>query len=397
MTATAHFSSAQAASSEAFSAPVPIVTKTLLYPIFRIARLPLSTWARELQDGLTRCLRETRTSGRFHWGVAETGNQTALLVTYRGDTDRARLLCERQMVWAQRAGRRARDPGLSWHMVNPWSNLGRLDALAGDWRRALDRFAALRRYSPGLPLCLGSCVLRVPGGRTFQRTEDDFSSLLHLTTVLDICKTLLWSRQFDELDELATELRSQRQPKFECIVDEARMVAGALRREFDVALAIVDSALQRGHSDWTRVVFQLRRAELIACCGGLARASAELHALARKLLSLSLASHSSPPVLQILVRVATFASELGDEQLAERMASAAHLAAQTCRDQTFEIESLRTLIAVSPIGRREQHRADLAQLEQSTEYVRYRRSDRPLERSAIVDGLANALVDAFER
>jgi hypothetical protein len=373
----------------------PTAAPTLLAPLHRLARVPLGRWAFELADDLARCRRQTRTRRPFFRGVAEVANQTALILTYRGMPSMARTLCERQLTWLTRASRRAGDPGIAWHAVNPWANLGRLDALAGDWRSALQRYEPLRRYAIGRPLQLGRMRLCGPADVALGRSEPNLETLLTTVSVADSFKALLLARRFAEVDALASEvMHGAPRPVVVQLAEEATIVAACAVGDYASADDCARGASRRS-SGWQQVVFQLRRAEVLACAGHPERAAALVARLVAVLRKVSLVRKSDPSVLQILARLSTFAGETGCDEVGAALALDAYEAARRVSDEGFQIEALRTMVLVTPPQQREPFAAALARLEQTTEYVRYRRRDQSLASNPVVDGLAARLLEIF--
>ncbi len=148
-------------------------------------------------------------------------------------------------------------------------------------------------------------------------------------------------------------------------------------------------------SGWERVVFKLRFAEVAACMGDSTAAMAILAPIARLLGQLSVAKQSEMTPLYIMLRVASACGEVGLVQEAVSTARIVYQGAIAGGDQVFEIESLRILADADTGPERERWLEALAEMEETTDYVKYRRGDRKPVRKPAIDRLYEMLTETF--
>jgi hypothetical protein len=128
------------------AAPAASITASLLIPLDRMARAPLPDWTGRLLASLDRSRASVRQTRLMAEKFGSIGNNAGLIAALRAEMQTAWSVTERQVWWLGRLARRSGDATVAAHAVQPWVNLGRLEALTGRWREALARFEALSTY-----------------------------------------------------------------------------------------------------------------------------------------------------------------------------------------------------------------------------------------------------------
>jgi hypothetical protein len=349
---------------------MPTISPLSLLPQDRIPRRPLPAWSAELRVILEQAAVARRPLERCSL-MAGAANNAALIASYVGDVATARELCELQACWQVRTARRAHAPSLSGLAVQPWVNLGRLDVLEGDWSTALARFQDLRQYQRGRPMILGATCIASDAWRSLHTTEEAFEEFLELVFVMDSLRALFLTKQYYAAVEMARALEATASERMQPFVQEGRIVAASMTGDHDTAIHVARAAAGR-MSAWWRAAFQLRLIEATARAGHLDRARASATALARTLAGITPAIWRRAQPLQTLLRVAVVCAELDLDEAAVDAARAAVAGARALDDEGVEIEALR-VIAGSGHADSEDARAELARLEATTWYRKYRR------------------------
>jgi hypothetical protein len=362
----------------------PTVSTALLMPQHdRIARRPLDPWAAELSRRLDAIERERRDVRNYCGDVSRVANNAALVATLAGEASTARRLCDGQIRWQGRYARRSHDGAVAAYGLQPWINLGRLDAASGASDAALARFATLRETAGGPALMLGTCRLERAHWVVVSRTADAFDRLLTAVYVLDSLRALLIARRYADAEAFGTGMGLGATDPLAVYADEAAIVGAGATGAYDRACCRA-AAMQLTTRGWERAVFQLRLAEARACAGGLGPARELLAPLASVLGKLSRATQFTLQTLHVLVRVSALCRDLDLLDAAALLGTRAYEGAGEADDEVLRIEALRILVAVDAAERRTQRAAELDQLECETHYARYRR-----DRSA-GDGLGPA-------
>lgn len=364
------------------STPACTVSAALLVPQDRVARLPVPRWAAELRGRLDAARRGERRAWHFAAEVGTASNQAALIASFQGATDTAEELCRGQMVWQDRAARRSGNAEIALLSVQPWVNLGRLEAMAGEWPAALERFARLVHPGADGRLCLGSARIGVPRGEAGPR-RDGFGGFLRDVYVADTLKALLANRRWEEV--LAFAGRVAGDAASEARADEARVVAHCRLGDAERGAAVA-AARRTASAGWTRAVFALRRGEALGIAGRAEEAAGELSRLAATLRQLTPGTVARLENLYVVVRAAQACAEQGLEDDARALARAAAGAAEAAGEEVLRIEALRVLGAAA--GDEDGEAAEaLERLEGETGYARYRRGGTPPLREETADAL----------
>jgi len=354
------------------AAPRPVVGRTLLLPQDRIAREALAAAAARLNARLRDARRGLRRRRDLALAVSGAANNAALVAAHRGDRQTAWEMCQAHLRWQSRFGRRSRDPAITGHALQPWINLGRLEAIAGRGERALERFARLRGWTAGTAMELGTGRVAPDGWRVIGETAGEFGRFVERVYVVESLKALLLTRCDAALPAFAGGLGDGLPPALARLVDEAVIVAAAGAGDVERAR---ETALRctRASSGWTRMVFQLRLGETLAVLGDTAGAHAALGPVLQAGVRLHAGLLRDLQTLYVLTRAAAAGDEAGLHDAAAALARATLAGARDAGDQCFELASLRVLTHAAPPEDRPRWRAGLAALEAATEYARERR------------------------
>jgi hypothetical protein len=351
-----------------------VVSSGLLLPQARIPRIPLAEWAETLSRRLARCRTAFLPPRELALEVAGISNNAALLAALHGDRDQAWTLCERQIEWQHRCSRRVGDPAIAAHGVQPFVNLGRLEALAGNWEEALARFARLKGYRSEGEVDLGQVCVERAGWQAVSGSREDFDRLLENMYVVDSLKALLQNRRFEEALVFTAELRPQIRPELLLLAREAEVVAWSWIGRHRHARRVAEDAARETRA-WERAVFRLRLGETLGASGDVEGAATALRPLAEVAAQLSPGRRRDLQVLYVLVRLVGACAETGLVEAATAVARAAYEGARATGDEVFQIECLRFLTSAAPADERDGWCEALEALERSTLYERYRLGD----------------------
>lgn len=358
--------------------PAPAIAGTLLLPQDRIAREPLSCWASRLMAELEQ-ERRAEWLAREHAAVlGGIGNNAALIAAHQGHSDTARAICEAQLGCQLRWAGKTGDAAISGHAMQPWINLGRLDAIAGEWEAALARFAAFAGARAGAPLRLGAVQTDGVAWQVIGDTPAEFAEFTERVRIVESLKALLGNRRWAEVLAFAEEVPPELGVGTARLVREARIVALAQAGRHMEAEASARDGL-RDSAGWEQLVFQLRLAEVIAMAGSPARAAGLLGPVLRAGLDLPAATCGRLQPLYVLTRAAVAACEVGMHDEAVRLARRLLEGARSAGDEIFELGCLRLLAAAARADERPGWKEALGRLRSGTEYVRERgAADLPL-------------------
>jgi hypothetical protein len=374
--------------------PRPSISTTLLLPQDRIPREPLGLWARRLSAHLEASLADIRESAALARTVSGIANTAALIAISRGGKSGAWDLCSGQIRWLWRLSRRSGSAPVAVYAVQPWVNLGRLEAISGRCDEAAARFERLMESDAAGALNLECFKVAADAWDGVPETRGAGQSHLLLVYVLDTLRALLINRRHEELLRFADRVEARFGDAMRSRLTEGAVVASSLLGDHARAEALARSG-SRGSSGWNRFAFQLRLAEALACGGDREGAEAVLRRLGMLVLGLSAGAKAELQNLYVLCRLAGACRELGLDDLAAAVARDALEGARAAGDEVFQIEGLRILADVSPFPERLQWEAALGTLEGETEYARYRTPGKPLPANPDVDRLCARLMDVF--
>ncbi|HEV3050466.1 MAG TPA: hypothetical protein VGX50_09170, partial [Longimicrobium sp.] len=314
----------------------------------------------------------------------------------RGERAAAVSLCERQMWWQHRLSRRAGDAGIARRSVQPWVNLARLEAIAGEWEAALSRLQRLRPHGRTGAIALQPVRSDGMGCQHIAQDGGAFSRVVENIYVVDTLRALLQNRRFDEVLGFSEQVHRAFRPFLGLWALEASMVAASSLGDAELARRLGGDALQREEvTAWRRMLFRLRLAEVEACAGDLARAREALGPLVRAEARLSREARSPLQSLYILARLASACLEAGLLPEAAAVARGVYDGARTAGDEVFQVEALRTLAAAAPPGETAAWEEALRALEASTEYRQYRSRQAPPPDPAAFDALCAELAEVY--
>jgi hypothetical protein len=365
----------------------PAIAAAILIPQDRIVRAPLGPWAARLSGQLDDTLRSTRRTRQAAAQLGFVGNNAGLVAAHRGDMDAAWRLTQRQLWWQGRLARRSRDAAVAAHGVQPWVNLGRLEALTGRWREALARFSGLGTYAVADTLQLGCVRLRGTAWTSLMGSRDHFVRFLETVYVTDTLKAMLLNRRWELVPSFAAQ---HADGGLRWIVEEACVVAECRTGDPAAAAARARDAARQAQG-WTRAVMRMRAAEAHACAGQTGLAAEILGPMARVVRQVSADQMANPHLMPATARLAGACREAGLEEDADALARRVLEGARRAGDELIEIEMLRLLAASPREEEREAWGKALDALERSTEYARYRRGGPPPPSPAVT-----ALYDRLE-
>jgi hypothetical protein len=318
--------------------------------------------------------RATRTTRQLAGQLGSIGNQAGLLAAHAGDVSRAWHVTEQQLWWQGRLARRSHDPTVTAHAVQPWVNLGRLEALTGRWREALARLAALSAYEMDDWLELGCMRLRGSDYLGVSASREHFVGFLQAVYVSDSLKTMLLNRRFDLIHPFAASARAEGPLWWMC--EEASVVAECRLGDYPAAMSRADTAAREA-TGWSRAALRLRLAEAHACAGDLNRARAILSQLAAVVRQLSPEVKAKPELMPITARLAGACHEVGLADDACAVARDVLQGARTANDEMIEIEMLKLLADASPEHETQAWRDATDAAVAVTDYARFRRGAPP--------------------
>jgi hypothetical protein len=243
-----------------------LIIDELLTPHERPLRLPLPRWAREVWGRLEEALAwEAARPGGGCQQMVRCFNESALIELLYGRKEPAQQLCLAALRWVPAISAQSRQPALLRFIVQPFVNLSRLDRMAGRWEVALEKLDAVRRLSLGQPVTLNGIVITRSHVEAFSASDPEFLSSLESMYLIDALKTALRAGQYDRIPQFAAAHRNPRGVALQDFLDEAAIMASCQKGDLEDALRRVELRCQQLGPN--RAIFQLRRAELLACAG----------------------------------------------------------------------------------------------------------------------------------
>lgn len=348
-------------------------------------------WAGRLAERMGKARQTIRRTHQLSGEVGSIGNNAALIAAHRGEMERAWRLTERQLWWQGRLARRSGNGVITGNAVQPWVNLGRLEALAGRWREALARFAGLATYDVADRMELG-CV-RV-GGEAWSAltpSREDFLRFLEAVYISDSLRTMLLNGRFELIHPFAARYEGGGGLRWMC--EEACVVAECRAGDFGAAAARARAGAGEARG-WHRAVLRLRMAEAHACAGEIDRAGEILAQMAGVVRQLSPGQKANPELMPITARLAGACHEAGLAAEACAVAREVLEGARTANDEMIQIEMLRLLAATAPDEEREGWIEAARAAEEATDYARFRRG-RPPSPNPVFTELYERLEEAY--
>ncbi|MFC9825744.1 hypothetical protein ACFWG6_39060 [Streptomyces erythrochromogenes] len=164
------------------------------YP--RGRRPPLTYWSEKLVESL---------QGRAPKGLNEYKNsasllnKAALVFAYLGEQDKARQICEAELVWLanEADGLNLQDSAHLLRLaIDPWVNMGRLLGFQGNAKNALEYFAAVHSLNSSAQVHLGPCRLTSQIWKKVLESHPHMNEVTRSIYVIDSLKTLLQSQDY---------------------------------------------------------------------------------------------------------------------------------------------------------------------------------------------------------
>jgi hypothetical protein len=302
------------------------------------------------------------------------GNNAGLIAAHRGELPTAWRITERQVWWQGRLSRRSGDVGVAAHAVQPWVNLGRLEALSGRCDQALARFAVLSTYNVADRLEIGCMQVGASGWMAVSRSRQKFLDFLDAVYVIDSLKAMLLNRRYDLVRPFAERVGTESGLRWSC--EEACVVAETRTGDFAGAVARAEEAARQA-SGWRRAVLRLRLGEAHACAGELDLAHTVLSKLAGIVRQVSSEVKAKPELMPITARLAGACHEVGLADDACAVARDVLQGARTANDEMIQIEMLKLLADASPEDESQAWREATDAAVEATDYARFRRGAPP--------------------
>lgn len=367
------------------------ISTTLLTPDDRIARLPLLSWAEHLVNVIQHISISARTTRTLAERLTSVANNAALIAAMRGDMLTAWTSTERHILWIGRLARRSRAAHVASYAVQPWINLGRIEALTGRWREALARCSTLWVSGLAGQLQLGALRLKDSQWSGIGPSREHCLNFLQQIYVADSLKTMLLNRQFELVRPFISNASAK--GKLAIMCEEACIVADSKMGDHRSAIARAAIAT-KSTSGWSGAVMRLRMAEAHACAGELERARKILSQLAALIRQVSAKAKSKPEFMPITARVASacYEMELKDDALS--VAIDVLGGASSANDEMIQIEMLQLLTDAATDENAEGWRRSARTAEEATDYARFRRGVPP-RKTPVFDKLYAALEAAY--
>lgn len=367
------------------------ISTALLSPNDRVARLPLRFWAERLILNLQHTYATIREPRRFAENLAAIGNNAGLVAASRGDTEAALKSAELQIRWLGRLARRSRESSLAAFAVQPWVNLGRLDAISGRTMEALDRFSELWRSALNGHVHIGTLRLGEGDWAAIVPTRDHFLTFVHTIYVSDSLKAMILNRRFDLVDPFSLQVGAKGRLKSMC--DEACIVAESKTGDHRKAIARAETAVASA-TGWPAVVLQLRLAEANACAGELDGSRKILSQLADMIQHVSVKIMAKPELMQITARLAVACCEVELFHDGITVAENVLKGAQSVQDEMIQLDMLEILANFAEQEQANSWREKLSELKAGTDYARFRRG-LAAQPSSLFDELYSCLANAY--
>jgi hypothetical protein len=359
---------------ESGATPSASITAALLAPTDRIPREPLAPWATRLLDALGRATATIRTACHLADKLGHIGNNVGLIAAQRGDTQRAWSVTQRQFWWHGRLARRSSNAAITAYAIQPWVNLGRMEALSGRPQEALARFAGLSAFEVANRLEMG--CMRVVGSdwSAIAASRGEFVQFLDAVYVIDSLKAILLNHCFELVHPFMASGGAKGTLRWMC--DEACVVADTRMGDYRAAISRAGTAAREA-TRWNRAVLRLRLAEAHACAGEVDRAREILSQIAGVVRQVSPEVKAKPELLPITARLAGACHEAGLADDACAVARDVLQGARTANDEMIQIEMLKLLAAAASEDEAKAWRDAADAAVEATDYARFRRGKPP--------------------
>lgn len=275
-----------------------------------VVRCELAAWTATLSASVSRAILQSEgrlaaLSGSFREAIA--------LAEHLGQTEAARKLALSAVRFFSGIVVRERRAEAVGHAVSALALLGCVERSAGQIDEALLHLGRARSLGQGAELSSG--VLRVTRAQwdslvALDRKAAQAASYLAATEMLT---TLLAARRFEDVVSLALVSRRAAvdPPALEWVRKEAALSALCRLGRPDEALALAARYTIEANEE-ERLVFEMRRAEVLACFGDILRARALADAVASQLERKWRARPGTLQEIRIAVRAARLCAALGE-------------------------------------------------------------------------------------
>lgn len=236
----------------------------------RLIRWELGAWCAAISQALPRT--ETLNEGRLG-GIASCFRETILVAEQLEHFDDARVLAGSAIRFFARIAAHGRRADAVAHAVSALIWLGRTERLAGRTDEALLHLGRVRSLGFGAEIATGPLRVTRAQWDSVIALEAEMARVVAFDAAVELFSTLLEAEQFEEVVSLALVARRgpNDPPALENIRKEAALSALCRLGCPDEALSLASRYTMEARES-TKLVFELRRAEVLACFGELPRA-----------------------------------------------------------------------------------------------------------------------------
>lgn len=236
----------------------------------RFVRWELGAWCAAISQALPRA--ETLNEGRLG-AIASCFRETILVAEQLERYDDARAVGEAAIRYFSRIATQERRADAVAHAVSALVWLGRTERLAGRTDDALLHLGRVRSLGFGAEISAGPLSVKRAQWDSVIALEAEMARVVAFDSAVELFSTLLEAEQFEEVVSLALVARRgpNDPPALENIRKEAALSALCRLGCPDEALSLAARySMEARESE--KLVFELRRAEVLACFGELPRA-----------------------------------------------------------------------------------------------------------------------------
>lgn len=243
----------------------------------RLIRWELGAWCAAITQALPKA--ETLNEGRLG-GIASCFRETILVAEQVEHYDEARALAEAAIRFFSRVATQAHRADAVAHAVSALIWLGRTERLAGRTDDALLHLGRVRSLGFGAEITAGPLRVTRAQWDSVIALEAEMARVVAFDSAVELFSTLLEAEQFEEVVSLALVARRgpNDPPALDNIRKEAALSALCRLGCPDEALSLASRYTMEARES-TKLIFELRRAEVLACFGELPRARRMLEAV----------------------------------------------------------------------------------------------------------------------
>lgn len=371
------------------AAPAPALPGLRLLAVTeQITRRPLDAWAAELEGDIAAALAMEEGVERART-VTGCGNNASLILAHAGRLDDAERIVRAQIEWLHAEAARTGRGALRALAMQPWINLGRLEALRGRPDDALRHYHDVRACRMDRPVTLAGAAVLPADWAAAGWEPEELERFGRSVLVIDGLRVLLPAGRWALVREMADdgELGQGAAAPF---LREAGWVALGREGRPREALERLESTLRSG-GPWDRMAAHVRLAELSLLAGDQARAASVTGELVAVVGQMSGVEGLQLPALLIVQALVALALAHAPSAAALALAGRVAAGARRLDDEVMEIEALRLLAAHAP----DPHAAELRRREDATGYARLRPRGRPAPPSMALDALLERMLAAL--